>query len=445
MNRQPQYIVVNGGKKKKAVAVAPLPKKSNMDMDKEEDVWPTSLKEYVANAFSNCLPNMKTTLETQLKAIIKQAKNTNMMDVIDWNSRDLPSACITTNNPNGVDLFHKQAKIGTKKTASTIGNIELTPAEERKRQLRAMRFQNDVPATPATVEPARKKKKAFTPIVWGNEAEADMNDVIVGTSTELEKPYFRLTSAADPATVRPLNILKKAFKMLRQKWREDGNYSYICEQLKSMRQDLTVQRIRTEFTVRVYETHARIALEKGDIGEYNQCQTQLKYLYEQNIPGCEDEFLAYRILYMLFSQNQSDINAMLEEMCDVGLQNHAECVRHALMVRSALAKGNYHKFFRLYETAPNMGGYLLDQFVGRKRIDALIVICKVYKMGISLAYVAKELSFDSVKKLAKFLREHGIKQLASKSKDAMLDTRTALPVLMAQSKNYNKVDIKGQI
>lgn len=68
-----------------------------------------------------------------------------------------------------------------------------------------------------------------------------------------------------------------------------------------------------------------------------------------------------------------------------------------------------------------------------------------YKMGISLAYVAKELSFDNVKKLAKFLREHGIKQLASKSKDAMLDTKTALPVLMAQSKNYNKVDIKGQI
>lgn len=84
-----------------------------------------------------------------------------------------------------------RAKTGAKKT---IGNIELTPMEERKRQLRAMRFQNDVSATPAVVPPAKKKNKAFTPIVWANEAEADMNDVIVGTSTELEKPYFRLTS-----------------------------------------------------------------------------------------------------------------------------------------------------------------------------------------------------------------------------------------------------------
>lgn len=124
--------------------------------------------------------------------------------------------------------------------------------------------------------------------------------------------------------------------------------------------------------------HVLKSREKGDIGEYNQCQTQLKYLYEQNIPGCEDEFLAYRILYMLFSQNQSDINAMLEEMCDVGMDHHAECVQHALMIRSSLAKGNYHKFFQLYETAPNMGGYLLDQFVGRERVDALIVMCKAW-------------------------------------------------------------------
>lgn len=59
-----------------------------------------------------------------------------------------------------------------------------------------MRFQNDVPATPAIVQPAKKKKKSFTPIVWSNEAEADLNNVIVGTSTELEKPYFRLTSVS---------------------------------------------------------------------------------------------------------------------------------------------------------------------------------------------------------------------------------------------------------
>ncbi|KAI9268704.1 SAC3/GANP/Nin1/mts3/eIF-3 p25 family-domain-containing protein [Sporodiniella umbellata] len=410
--QQPQYIAVKTGQKKKKV-----------EKTDQQKGWPAALKQYITHAFEKCPAEKHEKLRKQLGVIVDQAKRTDMIDYIDWSERDLPSVCEDIKNPSSSLNKPKKATKGLK-------NIPLTNEEYDKRAQRAMRFQNPTPV--------KKKKKSFTPIVWDLDPPVS-NQPVIGTSQALEKNYFRLTSAADPATVRPLEVLKKTFSLLRKKWKREENYSYICEQFKSMRQDLTVQRIQNEFTVQVYESHARIALEKGDIGEYNQCQTQLKYLYEQEIEGCEDEFLAYRILYMLFSRNQSDLNGMMEEMCDVGFHHQAECVQHALMVRSSLAKGNYHRFFRLYEEAPNMGGYLMDQFANRERVDALIVICKAY-ITVPLSYVAKELSFANVKGLVKFLNENGVYPVSN-----VLDAKATWPILQAKSKMYTKVDIKGQI
>lgn len=57
-----------------------------------------------------------------------------------------------------------------------------------------------------------------------------------GLSTKLERPYLRLTSAPQPSQVRPLNILKLALENVKQKYIENEDYSYACEQLKSIRQ-----------------------------------------------------------------------------------------------------------------------------------------------------------------------------------------------------------------
>lgn len=85
---------------------------------------------------------------------------------------------------------------------------------------------------------------------------------VVGRCMELEKQYFRLTSAPNPDHVRPLHVLERTLELLKKKWKAENNYNYICDQFKSLRQDLTVQHIKDAFTIEVYEIHARIALEK---------------------------------------------------------------------------------------------------------------------------------------------------------------------------------------
>ena len=203
----------------------------------------------------------------------------------------------------------------------------------------------------------------------------DVNDgPIVGTCEVITKHYFRLTAPPKPENVRPQRILEQTLDFLKKEWRKNGDYGFICDQFKSLRQDLTVQHIKNEFTVKAYEIHARIALEKGDLGEYNQCQTQLRALYSQNLGGHPAEFLAYRVLYYLYTCNRTDMNNVLAELTSTDKEQPA--IKHALAVRSALALGNYHKFFRLYEDTPNMGTYLVDHFIGRERLAALANFCK---------------------------------------------------------------------
>lgn len=51
-------------------------------------------------------------------------------------------------------------------------------------------------------------------------------------------------------------------------------------------------------------------------------------------------------------------------------------IAHALAVHAAMATHNYVRFFRLFLSAPNMSGYIMDHFVERERMGALSVMTK---------------------------------------------------------------------
>lgn len=236
---------------------------------------------------------------------------------------------------------------------------------------------------------------------------------IVGTCQKLEKPYLRLTSAPHHSAVRPEAVLRKSIQLLKKKWSEEQvDYEYMCSQLKSIRQDLTVQHITSDFTVHVYETHARVALESDDMNEYNQCQTQLKQLYASGLKGCEMEFTAYRILYYVYllgnkkhTGGSSDLSAILTSLSAAAKRDSA--VMHALSIRQAIQLDNYHRVFKLYIGTPNMGNYILDKVIDNYRLHTLQKVVKAYKPTVPATFLIEELAFDDMQVGLETMRSAG--------------------------------------
>jgi hypothetical protein len=274
----------------------------------------------------------------------------------------------------GKDKKEKKNKKSGKSVNNIFHNYE-TPDKAERLQKRAARFADTLGSTKRRSGPLSLQINAFQGEDDGSDMEW-MEEKIVGTCQDLEKPYLRLTAAPHASTVRPLEVLRTALDHVKRKWKTKQDYRVVCEQFKSIRQDLTVQCTRDDFTVHVYETHARVAMEKADHEEFNQCQTQLKALYAEGIPGNKTEFIAYRILYYIFTQNTLDLTTAMASLTKEDRINGV--VKYSLQVRSAWAVNDYSKFFKLYKGAPKMSGYLLDWFLVRERKKAINCMVKAY-------------------------------------------------------------------
>ncbi|KAK5138174.1 hypothetical protein LTR08_004869 [Meristemomyces frigidus] len=411
--------------------------------------WSPNVRLYVQRAFEpdNAVQGIDLpAMQDKLKVVITNAAESGQLETIDWSQYPLPQHLIKEDRDRAavygahdplltninVPIMSSPAggaySPGLSSKKRKNGDLEMSDAESRditppgKRKNTKGGLEDRLTGKNKNQSKKEKKAEAFRARDLGANAEVlekrrqrfgvvgspepssfvrsrspsletPSSGPLIGTCQKLEKSYFRLTAPPFPETVRPLAVLEKALLHIRTKWKQEHNYSYTCDQLKSLRQDLTVQHIKNELTVKTYEVHARIALEKKDLGEYNQCQTQLRALYKLKLGGKQEEFTAYRILYIIFTCNRSDMNNVLADLTPADKQMPA--VQHALKVRAALASGNYHKFFRLYRDAPFLGPYLLDMIIDRERLAAMAAICRTYKPDVSLHFLAQELAFNS--------------------------------------------------
>ncbi|VUZ43274.1 unnamed protein product [Hymenolepis diminuta] len=179
-----------------------------------------------------------------------------------------------------------------------------------------------------------------------NADGASEGHTFVGTMQELEKPYLRLTKAPLPSEVRPESVLELSLAHVVKRYKDGKDYHWVCDQLKSIRQDLIVQRIQSEFAAKVYETHADLALEVGDSSEFHQCQSQLALLHADGYGASRRlEFAAYRLLYYISTEDQLGMNKLLSSLKSTEKTN--PFMRFALKVREFWSLGNYKRFFNM--------------------------------------------------------------------------------------------------
>lgn len=253
----------------------------------------------------------------------------------------------------------------------------------------------------------------------------------------LEKPYLRLTTFPRKEDVRPLEVLVKSLAHIKSRYIHDEDFDWANEQLKSVRQDLTVQRLRNPFVLDVYETHARILLEHGDLNEFNQCQTVIRNLVEGSSHVSDetfgeevsssaifgeggpmvqseeaaDEFRAYALLYALVRNSWSELKVELSRVKDtinLDPERDAESSSlHAMHVVKSVEDNDYKTFFRLYESAPHLSAYLMDFLVKRVRDSAHDRIMAAYRPTVSIEHIRDCLHFQDLEETRRFLRQRG--------------------------------------
>ncbi|KAG2736388.1 hypothetical protein G9P44_000478 [Scheffersomyces stipitis] len=439
-------------------------KSEQSDNSLVSNAWPESLSHFVSTSFlraSHLDEVTKTQFNKQMQQLIEMAIAKNMLWSNDWMIQKIPIL------DGGVDLslvsqesepetgngfapsrsnspaIHDYQALNTKRSADY-------ESKERKKQ-RSERFQ--------TVSSSPRPVKVST----------SSSPVFVGISQALEKNYLRLTSEPKPEMVRPQDVLERSMDYVLAVYEANKIYSYIINQFKSIRQDLTVQHIKNDFTIYVYETNARISLQNRDLGEFNQCQSQLNYLYymmrksstgsTNRFFASEVEFLAYRILYMMITNNHSEVFKLKLTL----INNFSQFTRTAeeedlfdfigllFRLHQDIITEDFHDFFfsiknlkssaKLSLALATIRTYLFE----KNRLRSLYLMTSSYKK-LNTSFVKDELCFDDVDALITFLQRNKLTSIVSGTAQEV-NCVVAKPMLVqiVNQPNFSKVDIKGQL
>ncbi|CAI8509358.1 unnamed protein product [Pichia kudriavzevii] len=517
--------------------VSPLSVAKSVSNSKWKDpkTWPPSLHDFIARSFKEAsTKNFNSTntakFKSQLKSLINMAIESDRIMRNDWDKQEVP--LLIGSKSEGLSLYCDNAEIAQKGRAGPEQNISTTNGAKRKNifgedesdsedvtlgekepkamtssksislgdSLKKLKKQKKEPATlpaslpsiPSTsnqmtnqqlkdLRSKRFERELSIPVNHNYKDDVVSTKPIVGRNNNLEKKYLRLTSQPNPDTVRPLKVLKKTLQLLFDKYFDGASYSYLCDQCKSMRQDLTVQNIRHDFTIMAYEFHSKIAIENGDWGEFNQCQSQLKELYAQAdlTKPHYFEFLGYRVLYYILTGNNTEVYELELDIETKGLrQNNDDFFSCALELFRHISSSNYYllsqtvckiynrnKEERRQMIKTNDKGRLLithkdalllkhnksyfftkfvESIMKRENVRSLSTLCAGYRQ-LPVEFLKRLLCFEDDTAWEGFVEANRLGAFLNDNKTLFNCHQAKYVVEELKNQMFKKIDIKGQI
>ncbi|KAL7721496.1 Leukocyte receptor cluster member [Entamoeba marina] len=253
----------------------------------------------------------------------------------------------------------------------------------------------------------------------GPVSKRDKNKNLIGTSQALEKSYFRLKGEARSEDVRPKHVLKKSLKFVLSKFHKENDYDYVCDQLKAIRQDLTLQHINDDFTIQVYTIHSEISIQNEDISEFMQCASTLRKLFKlQRLPPTNDKLLMYTAYTILFNIDSKNVTSTASYSQIIEIPHEALThpdISFVLQVKKAYNSSNYYEYFRLYTQANPFHKIIMKSSLSKVRLRSImsllysrIYLYIVFDHQFLLTIIKKLLFFDTDEECIAFNQQNNI-------------------------------------
>ena len=249
------------------------------------------------------------------------------------------------------------------------------------------------------------------------------------------KEYSRSAAGCEveASTLRPAHVLLRCMNYLIDEILDQDKhgrswvevYDFVSDRVRSIRQDMTIQRIQMDIAVDILQKAVRfhiVVMEECKLDknfDRRSCFDQLhgclfpltEYLKPLCATSLKHEFQLYYILLNINSASTA-LNMIRNLLQDSLYEKDSEYRKIILQLSLAYVLFNFNRLFKLFEGLPYIASCCLVASLSHLRTKSLIIIQKAYasrNSKLPLQALTKWLKFDSCEDTKRFCTLVGLK------------------------------------